>query len=60
MTVKELVTILLDMNMNKEISIEYPNDNGLIVGNYCRYNEAENFDVTEYQHGVIIGVDYEG
>ena len=31
MTVKELITILLDMDMNKEISIEYPSNSGLIV-----------------------------
>lgn len=57
MTVKELITILLDMDMNKEISIEYPSNSGLIVGNYSRYNEAKDFDVNEYNHGVIIGVE---
>lgn len=56
MTVKELITILLDMDMNKEISIEYPTDKGLIVGNYSRFEESENFNVNEYEHGVIIGV----
>ena len=57
MKVKELITILLDMDMNKDIAIEYPNDSGLIVGNYCRYKEAEDFDVFEYKHGVVIGVE---
>lgn len=57
MTVKELITILLDMNMNKEITIEYPNDNGLIVGNYSRYVESKDFDITEYGHGVILGIE---
>lgn len=56
MTVKELITILLDMNMNKEVSIEYPTSTGKIVGNYSRYEEAENFEVNEYMHGVTIGV----
>ena len=56
MKVKELITILLDMDMNKEISIEYPTNSGKIVGNYSRYEEAENFEVNEYMHGVTIGV----
>ena len=57
MKVKELITILLDMNMNKDVSIEYPADDGLIVGNYSRYKEVADFDVNEYSHGVIIGID---
>ena len=56
MKVKELITILLDMDMNKEISIEYPTNSGKIVGNYSRYEEAENFEISEYMHGVTIGV----
>lgn len=56
MKVKELITILLDMDMNKEISIEYPTASGQIVGNYSRYEEAENFEINEYMHGVTIGV----
>lgn len=56
MKVKELITILLDMDMNKEISIEYPTNSGKIVGNYSRYEEAENFEINEYMHGVTIGV----
>ena len=56
MKVKELITVLLDMDMNKEISIEYPTNNGKIVGNYSRYEEAENFEINEYMHGVTIGV----
>lgn len=57
MSVKELITILLDMDMNKEISIEYPTSSGKIVGNYSRYEEAENFEINEYMHGVTIGVE---
>lgn len=56
MKVKELITILLDMDMDKEISIEYPTNSGKIVGNYSRYEEAENFEISEYMHGVTIGV----
>ena len=56
MNVKELITILLDMDMNKEISIEYPTNSGKIVGNYSRYEESERFEVNEYLHGVTIGV----
>lgn len=56
MSVKELITILLDMDMNKEISIEYPTNAGHIIGNYSRYEEAENFEINEYMHGVTIGV----
>lgn len=56
MTVKELITSLLDMDMNKEISIEYPTASGQIVGNYSRYEESEQFEVKEYMHGVVIGV----
>ena len=56
MKVKELITILLDMDMNKEISIEYPTTIGHIVGNYSRYAETGHFEVNEYMHGVTIGV----
>ena len=56
MTVKELITMLLDMDMNKKISIEYPTASGHIVGNYSRYAEAEQFEVNEYMHGIVIGV----
>lgn len=56
MIVKELITLLLDMDMNKEISIEYPTAKGQIVGNYSRYEESEWFEVKEYMHGVVIGV----
>jgi hypothetical protein len=54
MTVKELITELLDMDMNKEVSIEYPTASGQIVGNYSRYEESEQFEVKEYMHGVVI------
>ena len=57
MKVKELITILLDFNMDKEIVVEYPTDSGNIVGNYCRYNDSKDFEVNEFDHGVIIGVE---
>lgn len=57
MTVKDLITILLDMDMKKDVSIEYPTATGKIVGNYSRYEEAGNFEVNEYMHGVVIGVE---
>ena len=60
MKVKELITMLLDFDMNKEVSIEYPTDRGKIIGNYSRYNETKNFEVSEYMHGVIIGIDENG
>lgn len=56
MTVKELITILLDMDMNKEVCLEYPTSSGSMVGNYYRYEQSENFKVTECTYGVIIGV----
>jgi len=56
MTVKDLITILLDFDMDKEVTVEYPTDKGKIVGNYSRYAEAKKFEVTEYMHGVTIGV----
>ena len=59
MTVKELITILLDFDMNKQISIEYPTNKGHIIGNYSRYNSACDFKIAEYMHGVIIGVENE-
>lgn len=59
MKIKELITILLDMDMTKEVSIEYPTDKGQIVGNYSRYNNTQKFDVVEYIHGVTIGVEDE-
>ena len=57
MTVKELIIKLLDCDMNKEVSLEYPNEKGHIVGNYSRYAESERFEIKEYEHGVIVGVE---
>ena len=55
MKVKDLIFELLDCDLNKEISIVYPNNAGHIVGNYCRYEETENFTIKEYEYGIIIG-----
>ena len=57
MTVKELITILLDSDMNKEVTIEFPTADGLIVGNYSRYDMAKDFVIKDYSHGLIIGVE---
>ena len=57
MTVKELIIKLLDCDMNKKVSLEYPADKGQIIGNYSRYQETENFEIKEYMHGIIIGVE---
>lgn len=57
MNVKELITMLLDCDMNKEVTLEYPTERGNIVGNYCRYEESTQFEIKEYAHGVIIGVE---
>lgn len=59
MTVKDLIVILLDMDMGKRISIEYPTTDGKYAYNYSRYAEAEQaeqFEVKEYPHGIVIGV----
>lgn len=56
MTVKDLIVILLDMDMGKRISIEYPTTDGKYTYNYSRYAEAEQFEVKEYPHGIVIGV----
>lgn len=57
MTVKELVTSLLNLDMNKEVTIQYPTASGLIVGNYSRYDVSKDFTVSEYSQGIIIGVE---
>lgn len=57
MTVKDLVTRLLDFDMDEEVSIEYPSAEGLIVGNYSRYSDTKEFEVKGYSCGVIIGVE---
>lgn len=59
MTAKELITELLNMDMAKKISIEYPTPEGAYRGNYSRFEETENFILTEYEHGIIIGIDYD-
>lgn len=57
MTVRELITILLDSDMDKEVTIEFPTADGLIVGNYSRYDMAKDFVIKDYSHGLIIGVE---
>ena len=55
MTVKELITTLLDMDINKNVSIEYPARMDETTGNYSRYEEAQQFEIKEYYYGVVIG-----
>lgn len=57
MIVKELITQLLECDMNKEVTVEYPTERGDIVGNYSRYNDTREFEIKEYEHGVIIGIE---
>lgn len=56
MTVRELITKLLNCDMNGEVMIEYPNTDKPEDGNYCRYLQAEKFMVSEYFYGVVIGI----
>ena len=56
MTVKDLIQILLDNDLNKEIAIQYPHEE-LESNNYCSYTQTEIFEVLEYEHGVIIGIE---
>ena len=56
MTVKDLIVILLDMDMGKRISIEYPTTDGKYNYNYSRYAEAVQFEVKECSHGIVLGV----
>lgn len=56
MTVKDLIIELLGIDMNKEVSVEYPASNGKIVGNYSRYDVADTIRVVECDYGVIIEV----
>ena len=56
MTVKDLIQILLDNDLNKEIAIQYPHEE-LESNNFCSYTQTEIFEVLEYEHGVIIGIE---
>ena len=56
MTVKDLIIELLNTDINKEVSVEYPTSNGKIVGNYSRYDVADTIRVVECDYGIIIEV----
>ena len=56
MTVKDLILKLLECDLNKELSIQYPHEE-LESNNYCSYTQTEIFEVLEYEHGVIIGIE---
>lgn len=57
MTVKDLITILLDMDMDSTVSVVYPEEN-LRAGNYYRYNQRDDFSIVNSASGVLIGVDH--
>lgn len=57
MTVKDLIIELLGVDMNKEVSVEYPTSNGKIVGNYSRYEVGDSIRLVECDYGVIIEVE---
>lgn len=57
MTVKELIVSLLDVDMEKEVTVEYPTPEGQIVGNYSRYAVSKDFILQDCAHGLIIGVE---
>lgn len=57
MTVKELIVSLLDVDMDKEVTVEFPTPEGQIVGNYSRYAVSKDFIIQNCNHGLIIGVE---
>ena len=59
MTVKQLILELLDCDLSKPVSIEYPTSSGHIIGNYSRYDSTDKFSISQYDYGIIVGVDYE-
>ena len=56
MTIRELIKTLLNYNLNGQVTIEYPNETP-VDNNYCRYRQAEEFDIVECSSGIILGID---
>lgn len=56
MTVKDLILKLLECEMNKDISLEYPHEE-TFSNNYSCYTQTERFEVKEFEYGVIIGIE---
>jgi len=58
MTVKELIMELLNCDINKPVSFEYPlSEHGSLTGNFYNYEEADTAQVIEQEYSVIIGVE---
>ena len=56
MTVRDLIVELLDCDLNKAVSVEFPN-NSRQTDNYYKYEQADYFRIIESDYCVIIGVD---
>ena len=56
MTVKDLILKLLECDLNKELSIQYPHEE-LESNNYSCYTQTEQFEVKAFEYGVIIGIE---
>lgn len=56
MMVKDLIVKLLNHDLNKQITIQYPTEQ-LTVDNYSAYNESKEFIIVAGSTGVIIGVE---
>ena len=58
MTVKDLIMELLNCDINKPVSFEYPLcEHGSLTGNFYNYEEADTVQVIEQEYSVIIGVE---
>lgn len=55
-TVRELINELLEHDLDKKISIEYPTKN-LNSSNYASYEQADFFEIIDCDYGIIIGVE---
>ena len=58
MTVKDLILELLECDLNKRVSFEYPlSEHGSLTGNFYNYEQADTIQVIEQEYGVTIGVE---
>lgn len=56
MTVRDLIMKLLDSDLSKDISIQYPHEENH-SNNYSCYTQTENFEIKDFEFGVIIGIE---
>lgn len=56
MTVKDLIMKLLDSDMTKEVSIQYPHEE-TFSNNYSCYTQVDQFEIKDFEYGVIIGIE---